>query len=386
MNYFKLALRNLLGAGMKTWLNVIVLSLSFVIIIFYNGMMDGWNQQARHENIAWEMGGGQLWHKDYDPYDLFTLNDAHAAIPTGLDMTQVVPELIIQASVYPQGRMLNVLLKGIPADQTVLELPTAELATGDGSSTAIIGKRMAENAKLAEGDQVLVRWRDKNGTFDAKKITIAHVFDTDDPGVDQGQIWMEFSELEKMTGLENEATLITVAKDYEVDDSEDFTFKSLTVLMKDIDDIIATKKGSMAIVYVMLMGIALLAIFDTQVLSIFRRQKEIGTYIALGMTRGQVMALFTIEGGAVSLLAAGVGALYGIPIFAYLATNGIAIPAASAEGAGITMAARIFPVYGIGLVLGTTLLVVGAATIVSYMPARKIAKLNPTEALKGKLQ
>lgn len=371
---------------MKTWLNVIVLSMSFVIIIFYNGMMDGWNQQARTENIAWEMGGGQLWHKEYDPYDLFTLNDAHAAVPEGLDRTQAVPELIIQASAYPQGRMLNILLKGIPADQTVLELPTEELKTADGTSTAIIGKRMAANAKLAEGDQLLIRWRDKNGTFDAKKVTIAYVFDTDNPGVDQGQIWMDFAELEKMTGLDNEATLITLAKEYQAADSENFTYKSLGVLMKDMDDIIASKKGSMVIVYIMLMGIALLAIFDTQVLSIFRRQKEIGTYIALGMTRSQVMGLFTVEGGAVSLLAAAVGALYGIPIFAYLATNGIAFPSSTAEGAGITMAAKIYPVYGLGLVLGTTLLVVVAATIVSYMPARKIAKLNPTEALKGKLQ
>lgn len=386
MNIFKLALRNLLGAGMKTWLNVIVLSMSFVLIIFYNGMMDGWNRQARAENIAWEMGGGQLWHKDYDPYDLFTLNDAHAAIPADLDKSQAVPELIIQAAAYPQGRMLNILLKGIPAGQTVLELPTAELAKSDAASPAIIGKRMAENAKLTEGDQLLIRWRDKNGTFDAKKITIAHVFDTDNPSVDQGQIWMDFAELEMMTGLENEATLITLGKDAQAADSENFTYKSLAVLMKQMDEIIASKKGGMGIVYVMLMGIALLAIFDTQVLSIFRRQKEIGTYIALGMTRRKVMGLFTVEGGAVSLLAAGVGALYGIPIFAYLATNGIAIPTSSAEGAGITMASKIFPVYGLGLVLGTTLLVVVSATIVSYMPARKIAHLKPTEALKGKLQ
>ncbi len=59
---------------------------------------------------------------------------------------------------------------------------------------------------------------------------------------------------------------------------------------------------------------AMLAVFDTQVLSIFRRQKEIGTYVALGMTRGQVVKLFTIEGAMHSVLAALVGAVYGIPL------------------------------------------------------------------------
>ncbi|MCB0853887.1 MAG: FtsX-like permease family protein, partial [Bacteroidetes bacterium] len=139
------------------------------------------------------------------------------------------------------------------------------------------------------------------------------------------------------------------------------------------------------IMYLLLLAIALLAIFDTQVLSIFRRQKEIGTYIALGMTRGDVVRLFTIEGGAHSLLAAGLGAIYGIPLFYYLSIVGIPMPAET-DSAGLPISSEIIPVYGLGLVIGTVLLVVISATIVSYMPARKISKMKPTEALKGKIQ
>jgi ABC-type antimicrobial peptide transport system permease subunit len=36
--------------------------------------------------------------------------------------------------------------------------------------------------------------------------------------------------------------------------------------------------------------------------------------------------------------------------------------------------------------VSTTVIVILAATIVSYIPARRIAKMNPTDALKGKLQ
>ena len=53
---------------------------------------------------------------------------------------------------------------------------------------------------------------------------------------------------------------------------------------------------------------------------------------------------------------------------------------------GIIMAERIFPVYGAALILGTILIVVISATIVSFLPARKIARMNPVEALKGKIQ
>lgn len=137
--------------------------------------------------------------------------------------------------------------------------------------------------------------------------------------------------------------------------------------------------------YGLLMAIALLAIFDTQVLSIFRRQREIGTYIAMGMTRWQVVSLFTMEGSMYSLFATLLGAIYGIPLLWFVAWKGIGMPAATQE-MGIIIADRIHPVYGLGLILGTVILVVAAATIVSFLPARKIAKMNPVDALKGKLQ
>jgi ABC-type antimicrobial peptide transport system permease subunit len=52
---------------------------------------------------------------------------------------------------------------------------------------------------------------------------------------------------------------------------------------------------------------------------------------------------------------------------------------------GWAIGSRLFPSYGAALVLGTTLLVLIVTTVVSYLPTRKIAKLKPTDALRGKL-
>lgn len=386
---FKIAFKNLLGAGLKTWLNVIVLSMSFVMIIFYNGMMDGWNQQAQKDTIAWEIGQGQVWQKNYDPYDPYTLIDAHSTIPSGfksqIEQDAVVPILITQGSIYPKGRMQSITLKGIPEDQKLLELPTGSFDEETGIIPAIIGKRMAEATNLKEGDNVLLRWRDKNGMFDAREVQITNVFDNNVPAIDNGQVWIPLAKLWEMTGMQDEATLLVTGENYQPVNDDNWSFKSHAVLMADLEAVIQSKKGSASILYAMLLGIALLAIFDTQVLSIFRRQKEIGTYIALGMTRSNVVKLFTIEGGAHSLLAAGVGAIYGLPLFIYLNKVGIPLPDGT-DDAGIAIASEIYPVYGLSLVLGTILLVVISATIVSYMPARKIARMNPTQALKGKIQ
>ena len=384
----RIAFKNLLGAGLRTWLNVIVLSLSYVLIIFYNSMMDGWNKQAMTDTVDWEIGQGQIWEADYDPFDPYTLIDAHSPLPAKLSdavkQDQVVPVLIVQAAIYPEGRLQNILLKGIPADQPLLDLPTTAFDSISGATPAIIGRRMAAATNLRKGDRVLLRWRDVNGTFDAREITIAGVFDNNVPSIDNGQIWIPLEEMYEMTGMHNEATLLVTGPQYQPEQMSGWTFKNKDFLLTDLEAIIEAKKGSAAIMYLMLLGIALLAVFDTQVLSIFRRQKEIGTYIALGMTRGQVVRLFTVEGAAHSLLAAGLAALYGTPLFWYLKKHGIPMPPGS-DSAGLPVSSEVIPVYGAGLILGTILLVVISATIVSYLPARKIARMQPTEALKGKI-
>jgi ABC-type antimicrobial peptide transport system permease subunit len=109
------------------------------------------------------------------------------------------------------------------------------------------------------------------------------------------------------------------------------------------------------------------------VLSIFRRQKEIGTYIALGYTRRQVVGLFTVEGAMHSILAALVAAAYGLPFLAWQAKVGWTMPIDVSEF-GMAMAQTLYPVYSVGLVVSTTLIIVVVTSIVSYWPSRKSAR------------
>ncbi|RXL64765.1 ABC transporter permease, partial [Citrobacter sp. AAK_AS5] len=63
---------------------------------------------------------------------------------------------------------------------------------------AIIGEAMAESTGLKEGDYVTVRWRDRNGTFDATEVKITTVFKTIVPTEDVGQIWLPLEKLQEM--------------------------------------------------------------------------------------------------------------------------------------------------------------------------------------------
>ncbi len=133
----------------------------------------------------------------------------------------------------------------------------------------------------------------------------------------------------------------------------------------------------------MLLG--LLAVFDTQTLAIFRRQKEIGTFVALGLTQKEVVRLFTLEGTMNAILAIVVGAVYGVPMFIYFSTKGIPMPSGSSSF-GIAIADKIYPAFPPQLIIGTIALIVVLTAFVSYLPAKKISKMNPTDAIRGKIQ
>jgi len=386
----KLAIRNLIGAGLRTWLNVIVLSFAFLAIITTQGLLQGMNEQAARAMIEAEVAGGQFWHPGYDPYDPLTLEEAHGPIPQELleliQNSAATPVLIIQGSVYPGGRMRTVLLKGIDPIQEIIAIPSHFLATGSQTTPAIIGNRMARNTGLQIGDLVTIQWRDRYGTFDAQDIEIVQIMQTSVPTIDNGQIWLPLGRLQELAEMSGEATMVILSGTKNLPAiTSAWPFQNVDMLLKDLNDMVASKSLGSTIFYLLLMFLAMLAIFDTQVLAVFRRRKEIGTLMALGMTRWRVISIFTVEGGIHGVVAVLVGAVYGFPLLWYFTRVGWALPS-NTDSYGFAIGEKLFPVFPISLILGTALLVMIVTTIVSFLPLQRILKLKPTAALRGRAQ
>ena len=127
----KLALRNILGAGIRTWLNVIVLSFAFITIIWTQGLYQGMSRQSVRATVDSEYGGGQYWQENYDPLDPLSLEDGHGPIPESLDVLiqkdHATAILVIQGTIYPNGRIQPILIKGIDPQQKNLSMPSAAL-------------------------------------------------------------------------------------------------------------------------------------------------------------------------------------------------------------------------------------------------------------------
>ena len=386
----KIALKNLLGARLRTFLNVLVTAFSFFLILFMSAMYDGMLQHAKQVTMDTEIAGGAYWHPEYDPLDPMTFEDAHSvppsAIQTLIDENKAFPVLVSQASIYPGGRIMPTIMKGIPPAQRIVNMPTdALLGHEDIAIPVLIGKGMASESKLEVGDAFTIRWLDTDLTYDADEGTVVHIMDTENFKLDMGHIWIPLDKVQSMLAMEGEATYVTYGKGVQpVQDKGDWIPRDINYLVQDMEAIIEADKPGAQILYLILLAMAAMGIFNAQVLSIFRRGREIGTLMAIGMTRPRVVGLFTLEGGLNAVLSAAVTLIVFGPILWYFGAYGIPLPIDYSE-MGLIIAKRLIPVYTIGLVVSTTILVSIIVLIVSYIPSRRIAKMKPTDALRGKV-
>jgi ABC-type antimicrobial peptide transport system permease subunit len=209
------------------------------------------------------------------------------------------------------------------------------------------------------------------------------IFKTTVPAIDVGTLWLPLDRLQAMTLNEGCANILIKSPEKEVVSVSGWDFKSTEKLTEATLLMVKTKSIGTSVFYVIFLLLAMLAIFDTQTLSIFRRQKEIGTMIALGMTRKQVVRHFTMEGSLYAILALAFGTVWGAPLFYFMVEKGITFPVEAADF-GIPMGDTMYAVISPGLVIGTVLFIFIVTAVVSYLPAKKIAKMNPTEAIRGK--
>ena len=386
----RLAWRNLVGAGMRTVLNVVVLSITFVAIVGTLGLLEGFNRQTSRALVEGEYGGGQYRHPAYDPLDPISLPDAHGAVPPAVQRqvaaAAATAVLVVPGTMYPGGRLRSVVIKGIDPAQRLLDMPTASLATrGSGEEIpALIGTRMAKATGLRAGDVVTLQWKDAAGTIDARDAIIVDVMRTTVPSIDQNQVWVPIDALRRLAAMPGEATLVVISRDAAPVDGGGWAFSSAEVLLTDVRQLIQSKAAGSAVLYLLLLFLSMLAIFDTQVLAIFRRRREIGTLVALGMTRRRVIRLFTLEGALHGVLAMGAGALWGGPLLWWFSVRGWEL-SSLADDYGFALGSTLYPYYSPRLVAFTVLVLNAVTTVVSYLPTRRIASLEPTDALRGRL-
>jgi ABC-type lipoprotein release transport system permease subunit len=240
---------------------------------------------------------------------------------------------------------------------------------------------MAKRLNLKAGDSMVVRWKTTAGAIDAHDLHIVSIFETEAPAIDIGQIWIPLAKMQNFLEATNHASIIVSKTELNMEPPPNWNLKDADDLLADTRKMIAAKKGGGSFLYAILMFLAMISLLDTQILSIFRRRKEVGLFLALGLTQRQVMGLFTIEGTLQGILAAVIAGVVGGPIFYYVQNYGIRLIDMSQFGMAGSDA--LFPYFGISLIVSTFTIIMLATMVVSYWPARKISQLSPTQAMRG---
>ena len=386
---FKIAIKNLLGAGIRTWLNVFITSVSIFMIILLSGMYTGMMEHTKKITIQTEIASGAYWHPNYDPFDPISFKNSHSQTPDDLkeivNNNQGVEILVSQGTIYPDGRVLPITMKGIYPNQDILEITTSKLDTTlEDSYPVLIGTRMANYANLSIGDTFDIMWRDKDGTFDANVGEVVDIMETGNFKIDLNHIWIPIQTHRQMLQLENHSTYVVLNKDIENINSSNWIKRDVEYLVRDMQAVIDQDRPNSYVIYLILMFLASMGILNSQMLSVFRRTREIGTLMALGMRKRLVIWLFTLEGGLHALLAIMLTIILFGPLLYYWGIYGIPIPIDHST-MGLIVADRLVPVYSFELILYTTIIIFIILLIVSYIPSRKISKMTPCDAIRGKI-
>ena len=123
-------------------------------------------------------------------------------------------------------------------------------------------------------------------------------------------------------------------------------------------------------------------IVNTTMMVIYERTREIGTVAAMGMTPREIVRLFFLEAFYIGAIAAFIGVLIGVAITLPLARTGINVGGIM-EGVDIELSSVLYPQLNIRSTVFVFFYATAIASLASFIPSRRAAKIEPVEALRA---
>jgi len=382
-----IANKNFYRQGLRAFLNVLVTALSIVALIFMLSLLNGFQAQATRNLVSTDVGGGHYRVPGFDILTPTKWEDLTMPVPEVLDGLLVRDKaevLVQQGQLYPNRRLYPVQLRGIAMDQSLLNLPLAGLKSFEDKPgeviPAVVGVKMARKAHLEKGDTVVLKWRDKGGAVDARDVLIVDVGDIVNPRIDDGVVWLRLDHLRSMTDREGEVSWVAV-REY-LGQVQGFEFQGIEMLMADLLAMLRQDRINSKILWGILMVLVCTSVFNTQILNIFKRQKEIGPLMALGMEPQWIVRIFTLEGVIAALWALGLAVVLGVPFFIWF--QGVGFDVTHLSEASFPVRETVYPDYQPREILVSVFIVMSLIIVSAWVPVKKITRLDPTLALRGR--
>jgi ABC-type lipoprotein release transport system permease subunit len=403
--YFRLAWRNVWRHRRRTLIVVLAIGLSMGLMLFYDGMIGGF-EQAIYGNAIQVMGGNIQIHADgyadeIDPNPLLPLEDDQTIVQAALAQPQVVAatrRINTGGMASSREGAFGVTIVGIEPEA---ELPISLIAqqivegrylTADDQDMIFIGRGLALAMDVGVGDRITLVGRATHSQMRNRTMNIAGIYDVGMAEIEKRTIYMSLGEAQNLYGLNEQVTEVMVS--LKQIGQEPAVMRALKPLlpgheivswqtnMPELQQTIEMKSGIMDIFGVIILVIAGIGILNMLLMAVYERTREIGLLGALGMKPRHISNLFLLEGALIGLVGLAFGVVFGLIINITLGQIGLDY----SQFTSITeytalINERIYPTFGLEKIIQRTLTVVIIATLAAFLPAREAARNEPAEAL-----
>ena len=272
-----------------------------------------------------------------------------------------------------------------------------------GERKMLIGSDLARDLMLKVGDTCVIRMFTSTEDFvwNALDLEVKGIFQTDNPQVNMGTIFIPLGVAREALSLERDVTEIVLKlKNRKIadpmkgriqstlkglpDELEVVTYKEQ---MTEFLEMLRMRSQAQALFPLIMLLIATLGIVNTMLMAVLERVREIGMLRAMGMKRKDIMKLFILEGAFIGFFGSIVGCIIGALGGWYLEVKGFSMGGLGQEISD--MIASVYPArdvfYGdltIGVLVFTLVFGTAVSILASLYPAYRAVKIDPIKALR----
>ena len=409
----KLAIRNVFRNKFRSLITLAAIAFGCVSLIFAGGFFEDTFLQMREAVIHSHLGHIQVYKKGYlekgnaKPFDymidkpdkieklIVSVDHVKFITPritfSGLLSTGESTIAVIGQGINPEGEEAIGIIETVRGAKTGVAIEKGENLSQSDMYDVILGKGLAKAMGLKVGDFIILVCNTIGGALNAMDMKVKGVFSTTSKEFDDHAVRMPIAAAQTLLRSNEVQTLVVVLDKTENTDLVKnqllylFKSKQLDLELKpwhemaDFYNKTVELYGKQFLVLELIIAIiVVLSIFNTVNMSIRERTREIGTIMALGAKRREVLKLFLLEGLVLGILGGLIGITAGT-MFAYIISL-VGIPMPPPPGGTFNWVARIRVVPD--LLFSSFLIALISSLVSSFYPAFKASRLTIADALR----
>src|SRR5215216_1480805 len=403
--YLRLAWRNIWRHRRRTVIIVLAMGLSLGMMMFYDGLMDGFNN-AIAGNAVRVLGGNVQVHasgyrEKVDSNPLLPLADDTAVVQAALAQPNVIAaSRRIQTGGLVSNRegAFPMTIIGIePEAEAPVSLIAEHIVEGRYVETTdedsiLIGKGLADALALKVGDRVTLVGSDIHKQNRQRTMTIIGVYDIGIPSMEKGTSYISLTEAQNLFNLRGQSTEVQIT--LKKVGTESAVVDALTPLLPgyeveswannypELSNAVGRKNIVMDIFSVIIVMIAGIGILNLLLMAIYERTREIGLLGAMGLKPYQIATTFILEGALIGF----VGVLAGVAVGLVTNLSLMRVGMDYSQFAGVTdymalISGKVYPTLGISKLPMRAIIIFVIAALAALIPAMIASRREPSEAL-----